>query len=205
MRGTAGNEYNGPRQDKHLKLVVSDSMTLEEVKKAVENASGADYKEIETELVSNNPRSYSSTYRTRIKGLRFDRHRDLLLPSSWPSGMHVCEWRGAWRPLAKFEKIRLFVGNLSTDMAHDKVERNLKAIYEHAGCKITSVSSEKFNGKRTKSADDQCLNLIVTLNASSTGISMEPVWSAVADNKIPANLYVRQWLDRTKNRAVTWA
>ena len=203
--GTAGNEYSGPKQDKHLKLVASGSMTLEQVKKAVEKASGVELKEIEIELVSKNPRSYSCTYRTRIKGLRIDRHRELLLPSSWPSGMKVCEWRGAWRPLAKFEKIKLFVGNLCANMAHDKVERNLKAIYEHAGCKISSVSSEKFTGKRTKKDGDRCLNLIVALHAVSAGISMEPIWSAVAENKIPANLYIRQWLDRTKHRAVDWA
>ena len=152
--GTAGKEYSGPKQDKHLKLLVADTLTLDQVKNAIENASGIDFKEIEVELVSTNPRSYSCTYRARIKGLRLDRHRELLKANSWPSGMKVSEWRGAWRPLLKHDKIKIFVGNLHSDMSHDKVQRNVKGIYERAGYSISHVSSEVFIGNRTKNADD---------------------------------------------------
>ena len=203
--GVMEGEYKGPKRDRQLKLVVASSVKLDDVRTAIESASAVGQKQVEIELVCKNPLSYSCTYRARIRQVRIDKLKQLLSPESWPSGMKVSEWRGIWKPLARFDDIKIFVGNLCTDMAHDRVEQNIQSLYEQAGFSITDISSKKFIGNR-HSTDSRkgCLNLIVTLKASSKGVSMEPIWNAMVAGKIPAKLYIRQWIDRDEDRTARW-
>jgi len=183
-----------PEKNRNIKLVAVDSVTIEQVKSAVSKAASDSDCKAEMELVSRNRSTHSSTFRARITGIREDKYDRLLLPESWPTGVKICDWRGSWRPLQKRDKIKVFVGNLDKTLPDFRVQQHLRQIYMNAGFSIEDMSAEKFVGKRQTSSIPKCLNLIVSIKTKTAGVTMEPIWNAIAENKIPPNVFIRQWV-----------
>ena len=189
VTGSTG-AYVGPKTDKFLKIHVGESYGANEVKKAVQAATKTEEGAVTVENLSRSAKNYAMSYRVKVSAMRADIAAELLQRDLWPAGMSVSEWKGAWQPLVKHSQLKVFVGNLSKTASANEVADKIKSIYEKASIEITSVSVEQFVGKKENSS---CQNLIVSLQATKPGISMEPIQAAKMAALIPPRVFDRRY------------
>ena len=200
VTGTVG-EYIGAKVDRTLKIQVGESYTSEKVLQAVQAATKCEEGQLTIEALAKVARNYSISYRVRIKAMRADLAAALLETTLWPAGMQVTQWKGPWQPLRKYNSIKLFIGNINKSTEPAVIADKIKGIYEKAGVEIESSTAEAFVGKKEST---NCQNLVVTVNSTKPGITMEPIQAAKMDGTVPAGIFVRMYGERHTPTAPTW-
>ena len=195
VTGTLGSTYVGRKVEKHIKILVGRNFSADQVSDAVTKAAKSSKDKILVEPLE----SSTMAYRVKIQEARAD--LNLLKPDLWPTGMVVSRWKGPWYPLKPKSTIKIFVGNLSKEAKPEWIAQRVKNIYTAAGVNIEKADAVKFTGKR----ESKCLNLVISLEASSPGISMEPVQKERAKGNLPTRLFIRKFVEHTKDHSEeTW-
>ena len=199
--GSAPNPVS-KKMDKFLKVEVGDINSSDEVQTAVASATEVQKSEITVEALSHSAKNYSMSYRVKVLAVRADLAGSLLTTATWPAGMKVSEWRGAWRPLRVYDTIKVFVGNVRSDMTAEAVAEKIKQVYEESSVEILTATATVFTGKKATPTTHQ--NFVVEVTAKSKGITMEAVQTAKASGKIPAGIFVRRWGEQPSRTPPSW-
>ena len=199
VTGSTG-PYVGAKMDKFLKVEVGDSYSSDEVQNAIASATEVQKSEITVEALSHSAKNYSMSYRVKVLAVRADLAGSLLTTATWPAGMKMSEWRGAWRPLRVYDTIKVFVGNVRSDMTAEAVAEKIKQVYEESSVEI--LTATVFTGKKATPTTHQ--NFVVEVTAKSKGITMEAVQTAKASGKIPAGIFVRRWGEQPSRTPPSW-
>ena len=199
VTGSTGT-YVGPKTDKHLKVQVDEKFTQDEVRQAVMTATDSPTEKIVVETLTRSAKNYAMSYRVKVQELRADHAANLLRTELWPSGMVVSNWSGPWQPLKQKSSLKIFVGNLHESAHPATIVDRIKSIYEAAGVGIATASSEKFVGKKTSTRQ----NLVVTVQSTNPGITLEPIQQAKLQGKVPQGIFIRLYGEPQKNVGQTW-